>query len=63
MVVQLLPSLRICQLLKEAFGLSVSEGTLYNIRKRCFDALDVPEQDIKPALQSSKVAHFDKTGF
>ena len=63
MVVQLLPSLRICQLLKEAFGLSLSEGTLYNIRKRCFDALNIPEQEIKVALQSSKVVHFDETGF
>ena len=63
MVVQLLPSLRICQLLKETFGLSVSEGTLYNIRKRCFDALETPEQEIKQALQNSKVVHFDETGF
>ena len=63
MVVQLLPSLRICQMLKEAFGISVSEGTLYNIRKRCFDALEGPEQAIKEALQVSKVVHFDETGF
>ena len=63
MVVQLLPSLRICQLLKEAFGVSLSEGTLYNIRKRCFDALETPEQEIKQALQDSTVVHFDETGF
>ena len=63
MVVQRLPSLRICQLLKGAFGLSVSEGTLYNIRNRCFDALEIPEQDINVALQGSKVVHFDETGF
>jgi transposase len=63
MVVQLIPSLRICELLSEAFNISLSEGTLYNIRQRCFDALEQPEQYIKDALKASKTVHYDETGF
>jgi transposase len=61
--VQLLPSARVCELLAEVYGLGVSEGTLYNVRSRCFDALDEVEQDIKAAILDSPVVHFDETGF
>lgn len=37
---QLLPSGRTCELLDEVFGATVSEGTLYNVRTQCFEAID-----------------------
>jgi transposase len=61
--VQLLPSARVCELLAEVYGLEVSEGTLYNVRSRCFDALDEAEAEIRSAILDSPVVHFDETGF
>jgi transposase len=61
--VQLLPSARVCELLWEVYGLEVSEGTLYNVRSRCFEALDEAEQEIQAALLDAPVVHFDETGF
>ena len=63
MVVQLIPSLRIGELFSEAFNISLSEGTLYNIRRRCFDALEASSEEIKVALIKSAVVHYDETGF
>lgn len=60
---QLLPSQRVCQLLEEVFGVEVSEGTLYNVRNRCFEALAASEGEIHSALQAAEVVHFDETGF
>ncbi len=61
--VQLLPSARVCELLWEVYGVEVSEGTLYNIRSRCFEALEESEQDIRSAVLDAPVVHFDETGF
>jgi transposase len=63
MELQLLPSQRVCQLLAEIFGIEVSEGTLYNVRTRCFEALAAAEVAIQQALLNSDVVHFDETGF
>ena len=63
MELQLLPSQRVCQLLSEVFGIEVSEGTLYNVRARCFEALAPSEVEIQQALLNSDVVHFDETGF
>lgn len=63
MELQLLPSHRVCQLLAEVFGIEISEGTLYNVRSRCFEALAASEVEIHQALQGSEVVHFDETGF
>jgi transposase len=60
---QLLPSARVCELLKEVFGVDVSEGTLYNARQRCFEALEVVEQEIRESVTKAEVVHFDETGF
>jgi transposase len=38
MELQLIPSARVCEMLAEVFGVSVSEGTVYNVRSRCFEA-------------------------
>lgn len=63
MELQLLPSARVCELLLDVFGVEVSEGTLYNVWSRCFDALGTAESDIKDTLQAAPVIHLDETGF
>jgi transposase len=60
---QLLPSARVCELLADVYGVEVSEGTLYNVRSRCSDALLEVESEIKAAILDSPVVHFDETGF
>lgn len=59
---QLLPSDRTCDLLKEVFGCEVSEGTLYNARRKCFEQLMPVEQQIKAHIEVEKVIHCDETG-
>jgi transposase len=59
---QLIPSARVCELLKDIYGVDVAEGTLYNARQRCFEALEVVEQAIMEAVKKGEVAHFDETG-
>ncbi len=60
---QLIPSARVCKMLAEVFGVSVSEGTLYNVRSRCFEALAPAEPEIQAAILESAVIHLDETGF
>lgn len=62
MELQLLPTQRVCELLAEVFGAEISEGTLYNVRRRCFEALAASSGEIQQALQRAKVVHFDETG-
>jgi transposase len=59
---QLLPSARVCQLMSEVFACELSEGTLYSVRERCFEALAPVELAVKTALQAAEVVHFDETG-
>jgi transposase len=62
MELQLLPSARVCELLAEVYGLELSEGTLYNVRSRCFEALTDCESELKQALKEAPVLHMDETG-
>ena len=62
MVGQLLPSMRVCDLLREVVGLEVSEGTLYNTCTHCHESLETIEPHLKRALQQAEVGHFDETG-
>lgn len=59
---QLLPSGRTVELLDEVFGAQVSEGTLYNTRAQCFEAIEPIAGAIATDLQQATVAHFDETG-
>lgn len=59
---QLLPSQRTVELLKEVLGLEVSEGTVYNVRTRCFEELEAVTTQIQQSLLTSSVVHFDETG-
>lgn len=59
---QLLPSGRTVEVLDEVFGAQVSEGTLYNARAQCFDAIEPITAAIAIHLQKATVEHFDETG-
>jgi transposase len=59
---QLLPSLRICELLREVMGLELSEGTLYNACAQCDTSVEPIEEQIKQGIQQAEVGHFDETG-
>lgn len=58
---QLLPSERSCELLSDLFNCSISDGTLYNVRAKCFEQLAPVEAQIKASVERSAVAHFDET--
>jgi len=59
---QLLPSGRTVEVLDEVFGAQVSEGTLYNARAQCFEAIEPITTAISTHLQQATVEHFDETG-
>jgi transposase len=60
---QLLPSQRTCECLNDLIGVQVSEGTLYNTRGQCNELLTPIDTEIKQAVQTAEVVHFDETGF
>ena len=62
MEAQLLPSERVCELLREVFGCDPSEGTLYNTREWCFEQLELIDLHLKARMQVAPVGHFDETG-
>lgn len=59
---QLLPYDRTCELVKDLFSQTISQGTLFNWNKSCFDNLKSTEEQILQALLASDVVHFDETG-
>ncbi len=59
---QLLPSKRTCELLRDLFGVNVSQGTLANILQECSQALQQPLEKIVRELQNSPLVHADESG-
>jgi len=59
---QLLPSGRTVEVLDEVFGAPVSEGTLYNVRAQCYEAIEPITTAIATTLEQTTVEHFDETG-
>lgn len=59
---QLLPSERTKELLRDIFGCSVSEGTLFNWNKEIHTGLEESEQQIKEQLMQSPQINADETG-
>lgn len=59
---QLLPSNRVCEVLRDLVGVGVSEGTLYTTREQGFEHLAPIEEGIRQAIQQAAVVHFDETG-
>ena len=43
----LLPSERVCELLREVLGCELSEGTLHNARQQCYEQLQPVEQHLQ----------------
>ena len=59
---QLLPFGRVCTLMRDLFGSSLSQGTLQNNTQEAFTALKDVETAIYNALVKASVLHFDETG-
>lgn len=59
---QLIPYKRISLLLRDLVGLSISEGTIYNTLKECYNNLESFESSIIQSLKSSPILHLDETG-
>jgi transposase len=59
---QLLPYERTCQLVEDLFSHTLSQGTLYNWNRECYDNLESTEEQIRQGILASSVAHFDETG-
>ena len=59
---QLIPYQRLSELFYDLFGHSLSQGTLVNTNRTCFEALKISEEAIKDKIISSPVVHFDETG-
>jgi len=59
---QLLPQARACEVMRDLLGVQMSEGTVWDLIKRCAGQLVPVEQQIKEALMASAVIHQDETG-
>lgn len=59
---QLLPYKRLQEMMHDVFDVSLSQGTISNLHKRCHDKLEGFEAAAKDQLINAEVAHFDETG-
>jgi len=59
---QLLPYARLQEFFEDVFKLPLSEGTLFNINKVCYEKLEDYEIHIKRMLTLSPIVHFDESG-
>ncbi len=59
---QLLPYERSAQLVSDLFEHTISQGTLYNIRSKAYEALEDFEQNLELFLCAATLAGFDETG-
>jgi transposase len=59
---QLVPYARTCELFHDLFGISISEGTLYETIQTGSSFLEGTEGAIREAIMREPVAHFDETG-
>ncbi len=59
---QLVPHERVSKFCEDLFGYAVSEGTLANARKECFEKLEGFESHLKEKLRQSSVLHGDESG-
>src|SRR6266704_2152800 len=59
---QLLPLARACEVMRDLLFVQMSEGTVWELIKRCAGQLATVEQQFKAALIHSDVIHQDETG-
>jgi transposase len=57
-----IPVKRLCNIFKDIFGISISNGTCANIDKKLFSYLAPFEKNLKVYLLACKVLHFDESG-
>jgi len=50
------------EMMKDVLGVTLSQGTISNIQKRCHDKLESFEQNLKKQLIQEDVVNFDETG-
>lgn len=60
---QLLPWQRTSEMLRDLFGQSLAEGTLWAALNECAAGLQEPEEKLKAALTLAPIVNFDETGF
>jgi len=59
---QLLPYERMSDLFSDLFNHQLSQATLINANKRCYEILEPVQEKIKEEIIASPVVHFDETG-
>src|SRR6266705_3367567 len=59
---QLVPLARACEVMRDLLFVQMSEGTVWELIKRCAGQLATVEQQVKAALIHSDVIHQDETG-
>lgn len=59
---QLIPLARAAELVKDLFGIKISQGTIVSSGQKAYEQLAYSESCIKDELINSEVVHFDETG-
>lgn len=59
---QFIPYGRVCEFLKDFFGIGMSQGTVANIEKQCADNLTDYYDDVMKQAMNADVLHSDETG-
>ena len=59
---QLVPMARLTELLADLYGLSISQGTIDNLLRRCSERLGGFELAARAAVRRGTCAHFDESG-
>lgn len=59
---QFVPFERLQEFFEDVIGVSISDGVLTGSNELLYEQLEKPEEQIKKALQESKVLHNDETG-
>lgn len=57
-----IPYKRLCELVSDVFGIEISEASIFNANEKVYENLADTEKEIKEAILSSPVAHFDESG-
>ena len=59
---QLLPYKRLQEMMRDVLGIGLSQRTISNLQKSCYNKLECFEHSVKEQLIQSDVVHFDETG-
>lgn len=59
---QMVPAERLTEFLFDVYGISLSQGTVFNIAQRAHDELEPFEQRLKELLMDADILHVDETG-